>query len=80
MLRSALHQPGLYDPPNLKKKMSLRPIVRLMSCLQDYFEHCARIVANEQEYIGAKIKDVGLTSFRDYFSINCFFSFTLFVL
>lgn len=64
ILKSALHQPGLHDSPDIKKKMSPRPILRLATCLQDYFARSAQLVANEQEYIGTKIKDI------DYYVIT----------
>uniref|UniRef100_A0A0N5AK77 BLOC-1-related complex subunit 5 n=1 Tax=Syphacia muris TaxID=451379 RepID=A0A0N5AK77_9BILA len=61
ILKSALHQNGLHDSPDIKKKISSRAIFRLATCFQDYFGEYAQLIASEQGYIASRIKDV------DYF-------------
>ncbi|VDD90731.1 unnamed protein product, partial [Enterobius vermicularis] len=72
VLKGALHQPGLHDSPDIKKKMSPRPIFRLATCLQDHLTRSAQLVANEQDSVNAEIKDV------DYYAVTLLDKFNVY--
>ncbi|KHN87303.1 Loss of heterozygosity 12 chromosomal region 1 -like protein [Toxocara canis] len=58
ILRSALNQPGLRDPPDITMKLSPRPILKFAYRLQDHLAQCALTVASEQDALTAVIKNV----------------------
>ncbi|VDN33622.1 unnamed protein product, partial [Gongylonema pulchrum] len=60
ILKGALNQPGLRDPPEAVCKISARPILKLCYRLQQHLSHCAHCVSEEQESLTNAVKDVTL--------------------
>uniref|UniRef100_A0A915ALJ0 BLOC-1-related complex subunit 5 n=1 Tax=Parascaris univalens TaxID=6257 RepID=A0A915ALJ0_PARUN len=58
VLRSALNQASLRDPPDITMKIGPRPILRFAYRLQDHLAQCALAVATEQDALTAVIRNV----------------------
>lgn len=57
ILKGALNQPGLRNPPDITTKISHKPLLRFAVRIQDHIGQCARIVSSEQNALATKIKD-----------------------
>ncbi|VDK49904.1 unnamed protein product [Anisakis simplex] len=58
ILRSALNQAGLRDPPDVTLKLSPRPILKFAYRLQDHLSQCAVTVVSEQDALTSVIRNV----------------------
>lgn len=57
ILKSALNQAGLRDPPDVLTKMSYRPILKFAYRIQEHLTQCAVVVSNDQNSLCTRIKD-----------------------
>lgn len=62
ILKSALNQPGLRDPPETTCRISARPISKFSYRFQEHLFRCANHVSTEQASLENTIKDVSLVS------------------